>query len=192
MTLTAFITSYLYTPIVRSFSKITFGKMMWATAFTMVIAGLWHGAAWTFVAWGAFHAAMLSLEKLTAWPQRLSRLGRAGSVLSWAVVVLMTLVSWVFFRASSLAEAGYILAAMFSPSALVEDPFEVVAGGKVRAMQAGCVLGLSLLWTAYWAGRDTVFKALRLPALTPLLYALAVLAAIYFRGPGSSFVYFQF
>jgi len=164
---------------------------------TMLVSGLWHGAAWTFVAWGAWHAAWLSLEKMTDWPARLARLGMPGSVLSWAVVLSMTLVSWVFFRADSLTEAWVILGVMFSPAALALDPLSTVPGSRVALAQALAILALSVAWMGYWAVRDRLPDRVlpgrwRVPALTPLGYALAALAAVYFRGPGSDFVYFQF
>jgi alginate O-acetyltransferase complex protein AlgI len=69
----------------------------------MVLGGLWHGAAWTFVVWGTLHGAALALERALG----LQRAGVHGAVrLSWWIVVqLVVLVAWIFFRSDSLAGA---------------------------------------------------------------------------------------
>lgn len=75
------------------------------------LCGLWHGAAWTFVAWGLFHGAFLVVE----------RLGRTGGgaaagagvhVVHRVYTLLVVIVGWVLFRADTLAGAGHMLAAM--------------------------------------------------------------------------------
>ena len=53
-------------------------KGMRNAAITMVVSGLWHGPAWTFVIWGALHALYLAFERVTRWPRRLEALGRIG------------------------------------------------------------------------------------------------------------------
>ena len=55
ITLSSFITTYLYTPMVRAMGKVTFAKAMIATFAAMVIAGLWHGSSWGFLVFGALH-----------------------------------------------------------------------------------------------------------------------------------------
>jgi alginate O-acetyltransferase complex protein AlgI len=72
------------------------------------LCGLWHGASWTFVAWGLFHGAFLVLERLRfgAW------LGRAARPVQHVYALVVVLVGWVFFRADSLTHAGHYLAAM--------------------------------------------------------------------------------
>jgi D-alanyl-lipoteichoic acid acyltransferase DltB (MBOAT superfamily) len=91
---------------------------------TMLLGGLWHGAAWTFVLWGGLHGAMLVLNHgwraLRSWcghdVERSTRLGRAVSVaLTFVAVVL----GWVVFRAESFAAAQVMLGAMFGGSGLV-------------------------------------------------------------------------
>ena len=87
---------------------------------TMVLGGLWHGAAWNFVAWGAYQGALLSLNReLRSWIQRrpaLDRwmLSRPGVVLRWAGTMYFVLLGWVIFRVTdgaALASAvqSYVL-----------------------------------------------------------------------------------
>src|SRR6185436_15296450 len=91
---------------------------------TMVLGGLWHGAAWTFVAWGALHGFYLAVNH--AWrslrarqgqdPERSTRGGRAAAC---ALTFVAVVVGWVVFRADSLTTAGAILHAMAGGNGLV-------------------------------------------------------------------------
>jgi D-alanyl-lipoteichoic acid acyltransferase DltB (MBOAT superfamily) len=112
MTLSAFLRDYLYVPLggSRSGTARRYLNLM----ITMLLGGLWHGAAWTFVIWGGIHGAYLLVNH--AW--RLSR-GRwpavhvpgavyAGRLLTFTSVV----VAWVFFRADTMDTALHVLRAM--------------------------------------------------------------------------------
>ena len=84
---------------------------------TMVLGGFWHGAAWTFVAWGALHGAYLCVNYARsnygpAVPPRFARLANlAALILTFASVV----VAWVLFRADSMLSALTILSKMIDP-----------------------------------------------------------------------------
>lgn len=62
ITLSQFITTYIFTPLLRSMPKFSFGYSMISIFITMCIAGLWHGAAWTFVLYGALHGAVIVMN----------------------------------------------------------------------------------------------------------------------------------
>jgi alginate O-acetyltransferase complex protein AlgI len=84
-----------------------------------LLGGLWHGASWTFVLWGALHGAWLAIERwlrgLLA-PQRAGRSGVPLSAARSALVMLSTFlvvtITWVFFRAASFSEAWHMLSCM--------------------------------------------------------------------------------
>lgn len=115
MTLSRFLRDYLYIPLGgnRHGKARRYANLMT----TMVLGGLWHGAGWTFVLWGALHGLYLVLHQ--AWLHlrarlghdlsRSSRLGRAAGIL---VTFLAVVVAWVFFRAPDLQSAFEILRAM--------------------------------------------------------------------------------
>ena len=67
---------------------------------TFVLSGLWHGANWTFVAWGALHGAFLVVERLMR-----GGFERLPFMLRWAITMLVVLVGWVFFRAADIDAA---------------------------------------------------------------------------------------
>ena len=75
-------------------------------AITMVLGGLWHGASWTFVVWGAVHGAALVIER--ALSKRWRPLGLPSDVVmvaKWATTFHIVCGAWVFFRADSLTRA---------------------------------------------------------------------------------------
>jgi D-alanyl-lipoteichoic acid acyltransferase DltB (MBOAT superfamily) len=119
MSLTNFITTYLYAPMVRSFAKVTFSRSMGATFLAMFIAGMWHGAGWTFLLWGAFHGGALVVNHV--WKKRKLPMPK---LLGWLLTFLFVNFSFVLFRAKSLADAGKVLSAMIdfrSVSSLAVD-----------------------------------------------------------------------
>jgi hypothetical protein len=80
---------------------------------TMVLGGLWHGAGWTFLCWGALHGAYLVVNHLWNGVTR----GRSANLpgeraLAWALTMLAVVVAWVLFRADSFTSAGSILRSM--------------------------------------------------------------------------------
>ena len=101
ISLSNFITSYLYTPLLRSMGVATIWTSALATLAAMGIAGLWHGPAWTFVAFGLLHGFGLSVNQI--WKKK--KLGKIpdwfGSLLTFVFVNL----TFVFFRSPDLQAA---------------------------------------------------------------------------------------
>jgi D-alanyl-lipoteichoic acid acyltransferase DltB (MBOAT superfamily) len=96
MTLSRFLRDYLYIPLggSRGSRLFTYRNLM----ITMVLGGLWHGAAWTFVAWGAFHGAGLCAEHALD-----GRIGRRTPVwLRWFATFNLVCLGWILFRSQSL------------------------------------------------------------------------------------------
>ncbi|WP_299609882.1 MBOAT family O-acyltransferase [uncultured Tateyamaria sp.] len=86
---------------------------------TMLLGGLWHGAAWTFIAWGAFHGAILVVYRIGDVDNRLSAMAGALRMLAMltagVVMFVLTVIGWVFFRAASFTDAAHMLAHMWMP-----------------------------------------------------------------------------
>jgi alginate O-acetyltransferase complex protein AlgI len=80
---------------------------------TALLGGLWHGAGWTFVLWGGIHGACLVINH--GWRNfcRNNRKSKLGSFFAWALTMMVVVVSWVPFRATSMAGTNNMLAAMF-------------------------------------------------------------------------------
>jgi alginate O-acetyltransferase complex protein AlgI len=108
ITLGNWMRTYLYIPLGgnRVNSKLRLLFNLWIV---FLASGLWHGAAWGFVIWGAYHGIFLVIERLflAKW---LARLGKAACIYTFIVV----LIGWVFFRAEQLPHSLYYLNSMFS------------------------------------------------------------------------------
>ena len=100
---------------------------------TMLLGGLWHGAAWTFVAWGALHGLYLVLERLTV--ARLSPTMRTNWVFQWIyglITLAGVLLAWVLFRAEDFPAAWRMLGAMSGFSNAIVDA-EFFAGTTLKS-----------------------------------------------------------
>lgn len=146
---------------------------------TMVISGLWHGAAWTFVIWGALHAVgrvlTRELERTSLYRDKVP------TVVKQALVFAFVTFTWIFFRAKTLDDAWTIVTGIFSPG--WGDPgFPLLALGLVLAVWAYQFLYES--------------RARRVLELAPVRVGLAVCMMLYLAiVPGSkvqAFIYFQF
>src|SRR5882762_4691557 len=116
MTLSQFLRDYLYIPLGgnRHGRVLRYVNLM----ITMLLGGLWHGAAWTFVVWGALHGAYLCVNH--AWsnygPTIGPRFTRVANAAALALTFLAVVVAWVFFRADSIDTALFVLARMADPT----------------------------------------------------------------------------
>jgi alginate O-acetyltransferase complex protein AlgI len=157
-----------------------------ALAVTMLLGGLWHGAAWTFVAWGAFHGVGLILHRAWgAWPA-VARLRRSGAWLAVAPILTFhfVCVGWVLFRAPSLGAAWEVFAAL-GRSVRAPMPFWV-AGLVSVSLLVSLVSTRELAAVAQRFARwPRVAQGAAFAALVVLLDALGP------RGV-APFIYFQF
>ncbi len=196
MTLSQFLRDYLYIPLGgnRHGRLLRYVNLM----ITMVLGGLWHGAAWTFVAWGALHGVYLCINH--AWnhfgPAVAPRFARAADVAAFVLTFLAVVIAWVFFRADNMASALYVLSKMADPSQIMFDRDEmanavfvmVYAGLAWFAPNTQAIMGYD--HTSRTVG-DTLGAWSPRPAF---LYASAVVLAFGILGiqQHSEFIYFRF
>jgi alginate O-acetyltransferase complex protein AlgI len=108
ITLTNFITAYIFTPIVRSMPKMTFPYMMFSMFLAMTIAGLWHGAAWTFVIFGVLHGAAIVIHH--NWKKYKIKLPVS---ISWPMTFIFVAMCFTMFRAKAVDQAFRIYQGMW-------------------------------------------------------------------------------
>jgi alginate O-acetyltransferase complex protein AlgI len=122
MTLTNFITNYLYTPILRSWGKVTRQKAMAATLLSMAIAGMWHGSGITFLIFGLLHGAGLATH--LAWKGAKQKM---PNLLGTFLTLLLICFAFLFFRSPDMTVAGKMLAAVSGGHGiLTASPFSVL------------------------------------------------------------------
>lgn len=190
ISLSTWFRDYLYVPL--GGNRDAQGKpSLWASSknmwITMLISGLWHGASWTFIIWGALHATYLLIERLTHWPTRLKQV--AGPLPVSLLLLTQVWVAWVFFRAESLPQALGIIHQMFDFSAMDWTPVQAINKASLA------LLGLIILRELWFYCRLHQASTLqpKIPRwLEPVGVGCLLALSIYFRGPGSAFIYFQF
>lgn len=160
-------------------------------AITMLLGGLWHGASWTFVAWGGLHALYLIVEhrvqqtRLATWNIWRTTSGRVGLTLLTFFGVCL---AWVFFRAANFGDAFALLSAMFGMAVL-----NASALPTILVLQALIPISLLCIWQIARRDRSLESWAERAPAWA-VSAALAGLGFLVFTAPGAdrAFIYFQF
>jgi alginate O-acetyltransferase complex protein AlgI len=156
---------------------------MWIT---MLISGLWHGAAWTYIAWGGIHAFFLSLERILGWPTVFNKSKILLKVAAWLLVTVQVLVAWVFFRAESMGQAIEIIKTMFAFTGPINPGWGLNDTLFISIMIIReLIVALGIKDRINWDSKKWMW-------LEVFLYAVLITAVIYFRGTGSEFIYFQF
>ena len=200
ITLSRFLQDYLYIPLGGNrHGQVRHGANL---LFTMGLAGLWHGAGWTFVAWGTAHGVLLTVNHFwrSTVGQRLVFPRPLGIVITFTAVTLL----WVLFRAESMQAALFFYQAMI-PATPIETAWPPDASSWLTALQwrewllvaGGLAVVFGLRTTAQWAeyhdeepkkhpSRISFKHGLAAGAM--LLIALKMMAG----APPRSFVYFVF
>ncbi len=194
ISLSTWLRDYLYIPLGgnRGTRVRTGGNLM----ATMLLGGLWHGAAWNFVLWGAFHGILLAIGRLRAVAVLADKLPTLVQKVCFFHLVCL---GWALFRAETLADCATIWRKLLNPLNISPTHWlaEVTASGEGRMLAALAGLGLCVVGWQMLVARDT--RAIsehidRWPWLVRL-YVLAVLliaCAVFAPESPPAFLYFQF
>ncbi|MDP9127644.1 MAG: MBOAT family protein [Pseudomonadota bacterium] len=193
MTLSRFLRDYLYIPL--GGSRLGEGRRYLNLMIVMLIGGLWHGAAWTFVIWGGLHGFYLLMNH--AWHRLVPPRPDGGAFRTPATIFtfLLVTVAWVFFRAPTVFAAATMLRTMFGVSSGPSAPLVMDWSAWMMAFLGGYVIwGLpnSLNIAARFRGLGAEDR-LKWRAASVAFGAIAGLAIfLIFTGTKSEFIYFQF
>lgn len=184
ISLSTWLRDYLYIPLGgnQHGPKRTYFNL----AFVMVLGGLWHGANWTFVIWGAFHGCLLAFERALGKRTVYKGFPKSFRV---AITFMLVLVSWVFFRSPSLSDATAYLGCMFgfsgqNPSLLLSSEMYSLYSLFISLLCA--LISFQPIEVGDWVETLTFWKA---ASLAPLfLYCIAAM----FTQSFNPFLYFQF
>lgn len=165
-------------------------RMYFALIATMLLGGLWHGAAWTFVIWGALHGFYLVAERLSAGLSRGIKIFATtpARFVGAIITYLLVCVAWVFFRAQSFGFAISVIRSMIGLNGF---------GATIISARDSllCIAIVVCMLVSQWCMRNTTTEeAVKKVPSWLLALILAVAIVLIFTAPGGdrAFIYFQF
>ncbi|MEN8176007.1 MAG: MBOAT family O-acyltransferase, partial [Pseudomonadota bacterium] len=205
MTLSRFFRDYLYIPL--GGNRVTAWRRYANLTLVMLLAGLWHGAGWNFVAWGGAHAALVSINHgIRGWLPGRKPPAALGIVTTFFLVTLC----WVLFRSPSLEHAGHFYLALLGHNGatlpaevfsllpwvqylgLVSVPEMLLLGGGSQTGQAEEFMMLVLMGGLVFLAPAAHQMTWRLRLVAVSLSAGFVIHELLLPGPGQQFIYFVF
>lgn len=196
ITLSTWLRDYLYIPLGgsrRGSRRAAINLML-----TMILGGLWHGAAWTFVLWGVYQGALLVLYKsVQPWWTPIARKLERRVGLAWRVACTIAFfqlvcLGWLVFRAESVGQVSSLLDRILSPWAYWWIVGAVGAPSGTWGVAFAAVTLLCFQLSRRHAGEDVVLGGLPVPVRAATYAAMFIVLAAFGVMIERPFVYFQF
>ena len=185
ISLSTWLRDYLYIPLGGNKHGIL--RMYVALMVTMLLGGLWHGAAWTFVIWGALHGIYLVIERLLRNKIHIKINAINGIFLALLTYTLVNF-TWVFFRAREFSTAKNMITSMLFMNGDGEKLLQSFDILKVFVL-------ITLLFICHWVMRNTSMEEVSKktsPWLLGIAWAVMFFLIAIAQGSGEQFIYFQF
>lgn len=199
ISLSTWFRDYLYFPL--GGNRVKLSRWIFNILIVFCVSGLWHGASWTFVIWGAIHGTWLIFERILSTPAtrvlglvHLTSQSLPIRVLRWFLVFAIVLCSWVFFRASSLKRAVDILDGFLDwriptlPQTLNMGLPVFELGLSFLCIAVLVFVDAALFWQPVVAQRVWARRTVRWTAYVGGFYSLVFFAVL----GHVEFIYFQF
>jgi alginate O-acetyltransferase complex protein AlgI len=202
ITLSRFVTTYIYTPLVKSFENLNFHKAMIATFVTFLIAGLWHGASWMFVIFGGLHGLALVVNNY--WKKTKIKINK---ILAWFITFNFVNITMVFFRAEEWDDAIKVLSSMFSldnimlPNILESvlpflNKYGVEFGWYTQNIQGKSFtlifLIIGFILVLFFENSSKKLDNFKLNFINSFIFVMAFTISLYKLSGYSEFLYFRF
>lgn len=193
ISLSTWFRDYLYIPL--GGSRVAFGRHLLNLMIVFLVSGLWHGASWTFVIWGALHGLYMVVETLLRG-RRMSYYLYPPAFVRLAITFALVCFAWIFFRANTLGEALYVVGHLFAFSRQsLTEPFAAGLLGAHVEFVLSCGLialllvvdgiiarhGFERLWRVSPALRWAVYYGASAAVIFSGLYGVGAQQFIYFR-----------
>lgn len=192
ISLTTWFRDYVYIPL--GGSRCSKAKIVRNTFVIFLLSGLWHGANWTFIAWGAYHALLFlplillgknrKYKDVVAQDRLLPSLRECGQML---LTFLLVVVGWIIFRAESIEQAYSYLFRMSSHSL-----FNRPDASGITGLSLAIAIMLLLEWCQRKRPHAFDLSYLHQPVVRCALDVAVILLIIVLGGPSENFIYFQF
>lgn len=186
ISLNTWFVDYLYIPL--GGNRCAKWKWFRNTLAIFLVSGLWHGANWTFVCWGGYHALlflpfMISGKTKTDSSLDVITLKKVSNII---ITFVLVVVGWIIFRSSNISEAWNYM-------------YSLVTNGVsgVNSVTISAYKYIVILLIIEWLTRDLeqplrAVHSIRFPLLRYIIYLVAVFFVLIFAAPSQGFIYFQF
>ncbi|GHU70689.1 alginate O-acetylation protein [Spirochaetia bacterium] len=189
ISLSTWFRDYVYIPL--GGNRVSKKRLVGNLFVVWLLTGIWHGANWTFVAWGLFYFVLLAIERFTGFEKKLGVL--AKGVLAHVYTLFFVIIGWVLFRAESMTLAGRYLSAMFGFGAngLADETFLLYWTNGKWILLAGIVLSTPIvpLCRERLNLRPRVYQLVSSLGLI-VIFSLSLLVCI--KSTYNPFIYFNF
>jgi D-alanyl-lipoteichoic acid acyltransferase DltB (MBOAT superfamily) len=196
ISLTTWFRDYVYIPL--GGSRVSKAKVIRNTFVIFILSGFWHGANWTFVAWGAYHALLFLPLILTGKNRKYTDCIASGKLfpsvrefLQMVVTFFFVLVGWIVFRADTISDACNYVINMFS-----FGNFLPMGGEAVGSQAYIALLFIFIMLVVEWLGRSKRYvfdmDCIRNKPVRIVFYYVVFIVVIIFCGKAQPFIYFQF
>ncbi len=200
ISLSTWFKDYLYIPLGGSRNGMLISVRNVLIVF--IVSGFWHGANWTFIAWGALHAFYIIPFVILRKNRVHLHIVAKGNVfpsireiLQMVTTFGLVVLAWIFFRAENVGHAIQYLSAMLSPSFIAPPQFT----NSDRMLYESLITSLAIviLLVIEWRGRDeqhalSIFDKIRSKVYRWFFYIAIILTIIILKGDPQQFIYFQF
>jgi D-alanyl-lipoteichoic acid acyltransferase DltB (MBOAT superfamily) len=191
ISLNTWFVDYIYIPL--GGSRQGKSKTIRNTSIIFLISGLWHGADWTFILWGAYHALLFIPLLLTDSAKKFGEYNR-NEPIKWrwlpniALTFTLAMVGWVIFASDNISIAGEYLKGMFIPHTTTISAF------SITSINRWCIALLFLIYMEFKnRGEDTILQfSSRRPIFNKVGYVFVAVIALLFYQQSQEFIYFQF
>lgn len=196
ISLTTWFRDYVYIPL--GGSRVSKAKIIRNTFIIFLLSGFWHGANWTFVAWGAYHALLFLPLILTGKNRKYTDCIASGklfpSVREFSQMVItffFVLIGWIIFRADTISDAYNYVINMFS-----FGNFLPMGGDAVGSQAYIALLFIFIMLVVEWLGRSKRYvfdmDCIKNKPVRIVFYYVVFIVVIMFCGKAQPFIYFQF
>ena len=195
ISLTTWFRDYVYIPL--GGSRVSKAKVIRNTFVIFLLSGFWHGANWTFIIWGAYHALLFLPLILTGKNRKYTNQVAEGRILptlkeagQMLLTFFLAVIGWIVFRASNITEAWQYFCGLFGKS-LFSVPWLIT-----RHYYLPVFLSILVMLVVEWLQRDKDhafdLSGIKSHALKFGIYYAVVVVLFWLGGHAESFIYFQF
>jgi hypothetical protein len=200
MSLTSWLTDYVFMPLNVSFRNLGKFGLILAIVINMIVIGLWHGANWTYVAFGLYHGLLFIPLILSGsfYKQKKMKVNKFGlpsfvDTLKMSGTFILVTIGLIIFRLDSVHDAFTYISRLFSPSILFSPK------GMSIGLDRYIIIGISIfvLILLDWIQRNKehglqITGIIKSKTIRLIIYYAIIISIVLFRSSQQNFIYFQF